>query len=248
MTFSNKTILLKIICSIAILFSYSLSVNSQSIDNEMDYLNWFDQLIGIENTQLSYGIVYREKYNVINEKHKFFLSSNFLKGYVMYDGESYYGVEMKYDIFEDEILLKLNGILLLDKGKIDNFTINEQKFTKISDEFSKKNGIIGFYEIPLNTPLFKILIKHKKKKVKRVGNKNIYFEFSTENQFFLFCNDAYYPIKNSKNLVKVFPEFKNEINNYSKEFGKKSDKSKFLLDLMNRIYDMKTEEFKDKKK
>ena len=39
------------------------------------YLNWFDDKVGIENTALYQGIVYKEAYRTINEKVKFYKSA-----------------------------------------------------------------------------------------------------------------------------------------------------------------------------
>ena len=63
--FNSTTIFFLFFCSVYI-------VHSQSNDYEKDSFNWFDQLIGVDNSGLYYGIDYVEKHKTINEKHKFF--------------------------------------------------------------------------------------------------------------------------------------------------------------------------------
>ena len=244
MKFSNKIVCLKIVLFVFLLFVCSQRSWGQSLNYDKEYLNWFDQIIGIENTGISNGVVYEEEYPSINDKHKFFLSSNYLKANLNYENEQYFGIEIKYDVFEDEILVKFNTYIQLSKDQISSFSINEHQFTNINDEIATKNNLEGFYEILLNTSLFNLYIKHKKKKLDRVGNKYNYYEFLSENKYYLYYENSYHTINSRKDLIKIFPEFQNEINKYSNKQFRNSEKSNSLLLLMKDIYNLKINETK----
>lgn len=244
MKFLNKIACIKKVLIILLITIYTEQSYGQSLNYEKDFLNWFDNIIGIENTGLSNGLVYKEKYRSRNEKHKFFLSSKFLIGNINYENEHYFGIAIKYDLYEDEILVKVNNDIQLSKDKISSFQINEHQFIKINDDISKKINQEDFYEILLNSPLFKVYIKHKKKKVERIGDKSTYYEFLDDNEYHLFYENNYHTINKRKDLIKIFPEYQNEINKYSNKQFKNSEKTNSLFHLMKNIYDLKVNEHK----
>lgn len=244
MKFSNKILCLKIVLLVLLLFDCSQRTWGQSLNYDEEYLNWFDQIIGIENTGISNGVVYQEEYPSINDKHKFFLSSNYLIANLNYEDEQYFGIEIKYDVFEDEILVKLNTYIQLPKDQISSFSINEHSFTNINDKIATKNNLEGFYEILLKNSLFNLYIKHKKKKLDRVGKKYNYYEFLSENKYYLYYENSYHTINSRKDLIKIFPEFQNEINKYSNKQFRNSEKSNSLILLMKDLYNLKINETK----
>ncbi len=231
------TAILTTICILHFFMSFG-----QGIRHERGYYVWFDQLVGIENTGLYNAIVYKQKYRTINEKTKFLSSPNFLKGSVIYDGQFFSNLEMKYDVFEDELLIKqkdrLGGVTLqLFKDKIAEFTIDDRRFVKI-DEAPLETGISGFCEIFLKNEHLVLLAKHRKNRLKRKGKRAMYYEFiDQKEQYLLIYNDSYYKIKGKKDLTALFPEMKNEINSFysvSRSL-RNSNRNAFMKALMKRI-------------
>nr|WP_299173566.1 hypothetical protein [uncultured Allomuricauda sp.] len=216
---------------------------------EEEYYEWFDKAMGIENTALYNGIGYVEKYKVINNYHKFYKTTDFLKGSIVYDGHHYFGLEMKYDLDEDLVLLNLKKglrivLLQLIKSKVDSFIIDGHKFINIRDSLPNNPGISGFYEVLLENQHLKLFEKHKKKRFQKAGNNSVYYEFKSRNVMFLFYNQQYYPLRNRKELVKVFPEYKKEIEGLSKKKFPKSNTRDYLITLSNRISGLLAEDRK----
>lgn len=217
--------------------------------DEEEYYEWFDKAMGIENTALYNGIGYIEKYKVINNYHKFYKTTDFLEGSIVYDGHHYFGLEMKYDLDEDLVLLNLKKglrivLLQLIKNKVDSFIIDGHSFINIKDSLPNNPGISGFYEVLLENQNLKLFEKHKKKRFQKAGNNSVYYEFKSRNTTFLFYDQQYYPLRNRKDLVKIFPEYKKEIEGLSKKKFPKSNTRDYLITLSNRISGLLVEDRK----
>jgi len=142
----------------------SLSTFSQDSSKEKIY-SWYDQQTGIENSTLFRGIEYVETDRMINDKHKFFETQNFQSGSVIYDGQAYYNLPLKYNVYDDILLINLqldqrNSIFQLFKDRVDQFQINAKRFRYLQAE--NNSNIIGFYEVINEEGEFKIFKKHLK--------------------------------------------------------------------------------------
>jgi hypothetical protein len=183
-----------------------------------------------------------EAYRMINTETKFFGSPDFLKGSVIYDGKPYYDLDLKYDVFEDDVLLKLEDrlggfTLKLFKDKISAFTIDGHAFTKVSDTTSEI-GNTGFYEVVIDNDQFKLFTKHSKRDIVRKDRKTRYYEFiDLKKQQLLFYNGAHYVIRRKKDLIELFPQLKKEIDSFYRRAGSRrnSDPDAFMRALIARI-------------
>lgn len=231
-------------CSLplVLLVLYCFSVNGQGEFAQSSYYKWFDQLVGAENTGVYDGIAYIERQRTINDKTKFFKSRDYLDGSVIYDGQPYFDLDMKYDVFGDQLLLKLEDrlggtTLQLFKDKISSFTIDGYQFIKILPGDSSQE-ISGFYEIVLQKENFDLLAKHIKREFIRKDRSSIYYEFiDQKSQNLLAVQDSLYVIESKKDLVELFPEFKKEINKFysTARSLRNSDRHEFMKALVTRL-------------
>jgi hypothetical protein len=204
---------------------------------------WFDAILGVENTGIYSGIEYKEKYRTINEKHKFFLSPNFLKGSITYNGQSYYNIDLKYDVYEDMLLAKIKNktggdvILQLMKGKVTAFDLNNHHFINLVHKEMELEVYSGFYEILEANNTFVFYKKNEKIKKDRLDKSTVYSEFNTKDSYLLHYNESYYSIKSKRNIIQVFPGLKKEINVFhnSNEVLLVSKKDDYMIALMKRI-------------
>ncbi len=196
-------------------------------------LNSVDQIIGQENTGLYNGTKYIELYRTINEHHKFFNSSKFLLGSLVYNGQYYGNVNLKYDLNADDLLLDISylqkfSILKLYKSKISEFNLDGKQFINIGDYSSDITE--GFHEVLWNTDDLKLLKKHRKERFKRFSKKFVHYEFFDENSYFFEYKNVFYPLKKKGDLLKVFPEFRKLINRlYNKGLVKINPKANYIL-------------------
>ncbi len=218
-------------------------IHSQSDDSsKKNYYQWFDSATGLENSGLYNGIVYAEKYRMLRKKQKFFHSTDFLQGSIVYDERPYFDVAMKYDVNEDEVLIKLGRVLLLEKGKIKNFTINGHQFEKFDYRDHGNSNINGFVEVLFKNYFFSFIKKHKKEAREKLGKKLVFHEFFDKNQYFLFYQNQYHRISSRRDIVKVFPDFAEKIIKRFPKSRRKAKKEDYLNMVLNGIDQMMLEE------
>lgn len=193
---------------------------SQSNQAESQYYNWFDQVVGIENTTLYNGVEYIETYRSSRENHKFLGSPEFVKGTVDYDGQLFYGVSMKYNVFDDELLVRLpnrrgESIIQLLRSNTGGFTIVNKQFVNINDPVATSNRITGFYEILFTTKAFILYKKYGKNRHKRFQANSVVYDFlESKDQFLLLRDEQYIPISARRDISDIFPQFKKDLKNY----------------------------------
>ena len=213
-----------------LLFFGTINAQEEYLKNTLKSV---DQIIGQENTGLYNGTKYIELYRTINERHKFFKSSEFLLGSLVYSGQYYSNVNLKYDLDADDLLLDISyirkfPILKLYKSRISEFSLDGKEFINIGTHTSDITK--GFHEVLWNSDDLKLLKKHKKEKLKRFSTKLVHYEFFDENSYFFEYKNVFYPLNKRGDLLKVFPEFRKEINQlYNKRLVKINPKDNYIL-------------------
>ncbi|WP_298790043.1 hypothetical protein [uncultured Allomuricauda sp.] len=220
-----------------------ISVSYGQDQAQISYYNSFDNNVGIENTGLYQGVIYTDKYRTINENTQFFQTREFQDGSVCYDGQCYYDLELRYDVYEDEVLLRLannvgGGTLRLIKDYVESFEIDGHNFVKILPADAPLLGTYGFYEVALESASFTLYIKYAKKNFDRKDRKSIYYEFlDGPSENVLYYNGDFTIIRSKKDIVSLFPDLKREIDKfYNVARGlRKSNPDGFRISLMKRI-------------
>ncbi|PRX54547.1 hypothetical protein [Flagellimonas meridianipacifica] len=200
---STIALLLSIFCG------YTVALNGQNTPTDSLYL-WFDEQIGLLNTGLYASQEYVEEYQVINDKHRFFESPNYLTGTLWQKSIPFHKVFLKYDLFEDQIIVYPKGIsgassVKLDLAKVDSFQIQNRKFVKKSIVDTKSNPVNGFFEVLLKGTDFTLLKKHRKTDVRKLNRNRVYYEFKEKNEYALAYKGVFYEIKNRRDVISVFP-------------------------------------------
>jgi hypothetical protein len=211
--------------SVLLILFVSLSSFGQSFPNTEIY-SWYDTQTGIQNSKLLRGVEYIEEHRMINENHKFFESNDFQKGVLVYDGQLYNDVTLKFNIYDDLLLIYLqyeqrNLFFELFSDKVNNFEISDHKFSYIRAE--NDSSILGFYEIISEEGDFKIFKKHIKNRTERRDKSLAYFEFYTANPAYVFeYNDEFHDLNKRRDLFSRFPDHKKEIKDFYRDFKKQS--------------------------
>ena len=237
--FKLSDIPLLLIVSVLTISNFQLS--AQETTNST-YLNWFDNKVGIENTALYEGIVYREAYRTINEKVKFFKSAQWYNGSVVYSGQEFYNVQLKYDVYGDQLILKQldrlgGGALILFKSKVSSFKIEDSEFVHLKGA-AANTEIDGFYELLWTDTNIRLLAKHQKNDFVRKDRSAAYYEFVDEKkQYLIELDGAFYPANKKKEITDLFIELKKEVDNfYQKNKRLRSrDGDAFMISLLRNI-------------
>ncbi|WP_109299074.1 hypothetical protein [Aquimarina sp. AU474] len=218
-------------------------VYSQSVSDKEVYYQWFDDSVKKENTSLYNGTVFVNRYRVIGEKHRFFTTNDFLTGTISYDGQKYYNLPIQYDVYQDELIVKLKQgyrevPLQLIKSKVHSFVINNTPFVNIVNDSLAQNNRDGFYEVLLKTPTLSLLKKYNKGRRKRIKNGQAFYEFAASSDHILFYNQKYFDVGSKKEVIEVFPQFKDDINSFSSTSKKlkKADPDAYKKSLFKKIH------------
>ncbi|KQC28971.1 hypothetical protein [Flagellimonas eckloniae] len=212
--------------------------HGQISEKERDYYLLFDDFIGVDNTNLYQGVLYVKEYRTINENTQFFRSDDFLSGSIDYNGQMYFDLDLKYDVYNDELLLKIiqkagGGTIKLFKENIESFEIEGRVFEQIYAESLPT----GFYEVLVKNAFFTLYAKRVKKKFERKDT-FIFDEFLDGRSEYVLCyTNKYVLLKSKKSITGLFPEFKNDINEYYRKVNwrTKTDTDGFHIGLMKRI-------------
>lgn len=223
-------------------FGFMVSCYSQEAA-DVRFYNLFDQSVGIENTDLYQGVLYKVEYRTSTDKTQFFKSKNFVKGAVLYDGQYYDNLDLKYDVFGDRVLMKVvmkagGGTLILFNEKLERFEIEDRHFIKIQKTEAPEIGIDGFFEISLESTSFNLYTKYGKKRVQRKDRSSIYYDFVDRlNAYVLHYKDEYQLLNSKKDVKKIFPDLKKEIDKFYRMTNRlrKSDPAGFQVALFERI-------------
>ncbi|MEO1010161.1 MAG: hypothetical protein AAFX53_02580 [Bacteroidota bacterium] len=209
------------------------------------YYNMFDTIIGIENLEIHYGVVYVEKHRAKTKKTKFFPSPNFTLGHAIIDHMPYYSLNLKYNVYEDELLMKIANklggeILRVYKEKVNGFTINGHRFTKIKAPKTGNQKIDpGFYAVLLEKPLFTLLKKHRKLLTDTLGENLVFFEFEDlDPDFVLYYGLDYHKLKRIRDVQAVFPGYTEQLDDFVKTLPPNSnfeDQLKTILVFTNTL-------------
>lgn len=196
---------------LSLLFSLTVTTATcQNMESEVYFYNWFDNITGISN--LYNGAKYVENHIATLQDHKFFKEYAFMSGSLQYEGQIYSNLKLRYNVYEEQLLLECydnSGVteLVLDYDKIHSFILEHHKFTPIRDQEELK----GFFEVILDNHVFVLLKKHRKKINKKSDKSFVYYVFDNKHDYYIHYKNEYYRIKKARNLVAVFPDFKNEI-------------------------------------
>ena len=221
-------------------------VISQNVQKEPQFYNWFDNQVHRYNTSLFNGLEYIELYRTINERHKFFESSDFQAGSIVYDGQFFDRVPLKYDLNVDELLFNVGynypyPTLILFTSKIKSFTLGKSDFIQINNT-EGETAMAGFYEVLMNKESVTLLKKNKKKRFKRIKGNTVYYEFDNDNSFYISYKNNFHEIDSKNDIIRVWPDKKEYINEYYNSALRKTNEDNFWTSFFEKLADTFTTE------
>lgn len=230
-----KTLLLTLISLMSV-----NSMFSQEVGKTKE--NVFDNIIGLENTNLFNGKRYYNAYKTTPDNTNFFVFTDFSNESIVYDNQPYYNINLKYDITTDQLITKLNGDksyinIELIKNKVKNFTINKHNFINSKSLLSDTVSDLGFLELVYTSTNYKFLIKRIKKVSKKLNNRKYVFTFKSDDVYYLFYENKIYEISSYRELRNILPDLKKEINDFYKSNKRllKDNEEVFFVNLLKHL-------------
>lgn len=229
----KKTYLIIITCFLA---TFSYSQNKNTIDNlEKLQYNWFDSIIGQRNLDINLSPKYFNSKITLNDNHQYYSTETFQNGNVIYNEQPYFDIKLKYDIHSDELIIQLSNenqshSLILDKSKIQGFSINNKKFIPITD----KNNVNTFVE-ELKKGDIILYKKHFKKELIKKDERYEYSHFTDKSYYIINNQKELITIKSKKDLKKRFPSISKEINKLYRELKSSKNKDLTMINFITKI-------------
>jgi hypothetical protein len=164
------------------------------------------------------GVEYKE-YNLqrIDVGHPFFLSGDWEEGSIQYDGQVYQPVELLYDLVNEVIVIEhaySHFKIELINEKIRAFTLMDHNFVRLVNDAPDKYAVpTGLYDVLYDGQL-KLFARRKKKAFDDVKNGKPIKMFLTDDQFFVYKNGKYFPVKTKSSVMEVLSDRKVEIKKF----------------------------------
>lgn len=197
-----------------LLFFFSNKTLSQKDNNKK-----FEQIKDLQNSSLCYGNLFIERYAKITKSHNYFKSRDYLKADIFYRGELFENIDTKYDLTNDDIIIKINStinnkplIIILEQKLITEVTINKKKLVN--------NKKLGLVEHIFESDKLSILKKYKKKPIKKLNKKFINYTFTEEQIYYINYKSQNTDIRNKNTFIKLFPEHNKFIKKFFKQHRK----------------------------
>lgn len=210
----TKTILL-----LTLLFSISLFSQEKAIVKQND------SIIGNPSLPLNNGIIYHNKYkNTLKNTSQFF-ENKYRKGTICYNNQTYFDVNLKYDVFDDLVFYKPTTKIGLEANlitkQVDYFIYANKKFKQLNYfDITEKYGFFEEIEINKNIILY---IKYKKVCKEDLSLGKIAYTFYDSKLYYILYNNQLLEISSKSSITTIFPNLKKEINTFYKENSKIKD-------------------------
>lgn len=219
----------KILTAILALFASCFSMRCQE---KSALLKTFDASVGIVNLGINNGTLHTNPYRTINYTHPYY-SDQYAKGSAFYDGENYSDLLLKYDIYQDVLIKKIDGEsnlgINLIREKTAYFFIDSKKFINLNyNRTGLPEFVKGYYEENAQSDALKLYIKHYKTRYEVLRDQSVMSNFEVGNDFVLSYKNVFYKIKSKKDLAAIFPEIKDKINDYYQGYRNENE-----VDFMN---------------
>ncbi len=163
------------------------------------------------------GPVYYQPNRLANG-NPFLFSSAPKKGIIYTRGQSFKGVNINYDIADDNLLLLINQPnniklrIILSSILIDSFFVNNQLYISTAAENINSNYN---YLMLINNNKYKMLVGYKKEMIKRFDKINPQGTYSSVKQtIFIASDDTLIQINSKKAFLKTIPDKRKEITSF----------------------------------
>ena len=171
----------------------------------------------LDNQTLYNGRIWRNLYYLVQDD-QFLFSKEFLPGVLAIRSKTFKNVLLKYDIFNDEVLIPIDSgrILQLNKELIDSFSLSFQNrkylFIKMTEDTLKDSKT--FFNV-LYKGKTTLLLKHEKK-IDKLAVDGKYDKFYQVDRIFIVSGEKLYPVNGKADLFKVMPYDKSQLKDFMK--------------------------------
>ena len=179
-----------------------------------------DPVYGVDQKLVS-GYLYHGPRRGSITGYAYFIDEAWKKGSVTIGNLTYDNLDLKYDIEQNQIVLKFTNInssvldISLKKENIDNFVMKGRLFVPYPG--THKYDTAKFCELVVSGEMNYLILKTKVLMLSNGGNTDyVYKEYIMQ---FLLINNQLIPFKTRRNIYNLYPEHKQELRRYLRSQG-----------------------------
>jgi len=167
---------------------------------------------GDNKVSLYNGYEHRGYYKDI-KGHAYFETAEMQNGRIKYNS-SWFSVPVLYDLVEDEVVVThYNGYsnLSLVREFLEQFSIGEHIFTKITGHDSIQSIPSGFYEVLHSGTPASLYAKRNKMVNEIIVGQKLQMEFVTNNIYYIYMQGKFKKVKSKSSLLELMGSRKKDI-------------------------------------
>lgn len=161
----------------------------------------------------------------------YFVSDEFSTGSVNYNRIEYRNVRLRLDLYREQLIIltpEAQYGVILDPSRIERAYLHNHTAIWHTKE-GNKDPEEGYYLLPYESPSIQLLKKEKY----QIDRTKMPMRFYLKTKYYLKYNGEFYPLKNKNSFHRIFPEYKKEIDRFTKEqrlnFNAQREESLILL-------------------
>lgn len=153
----------------------------------------------------------------------YFNSDSYLKGSVVFKGQNFGNLDLKYDIYSDELVYRPEShpVIFLNKEMVDSFEVSAYDINTGFRDYrffnagtAPRSGPAGYINLLYSGPT-SLLVKYAKK-IQPLADQGIYDLFHQELKIFLRKDTTIIPVASRKQFMSLMGDKKEEIREYRK--------------------------------
>ncbi len=157
------------------------------------------------------GRIWYNRYSKV-QGTPYFLSDQFLKGSVSFNGIKYYDLDLKYDIYNDELILRIENrpIIILNKEMVDHFDLfsGERIHHFINTGNDTSSILSGYVNLLYNGPSA-LFVKYSAI-IFPLGADGRYDLFSQAHRVFVRTGTEIVPVRRKRGLMNLTGPWRKE--------------------------------------
>lgn len=179
----------------------------------------YKDVIG-RNSRIYTGKYYFDR-NLGIAGHPFYIDNFWDTESIVYDGQRYDSIEIRYDIYNDFLLIKYidpEGYVTpveLNNEKVDAFTFKKHHFFRIEKGTSDQLNS-GFYDLLHAGKPVTVLAKRRKEISRLNSSGGQVREYQTKDRYYIKYGEQYHPASGKKAMLQILSDRKNEIKTFLK--------------------------------
>lgn len=174
----------------------------------------------VDKHMLLNGRIWRNQFSKVTGD-QFFMTNRYIKGSVTFNGRTFKNLDLKYDIYNDELILSIESypVIFMNKEMTDSFNIEfgNRTYHIINAGTDTLNVLKGYVNVLYNGPSA-LYVKYIKK-IQPLADEGKYDLFYQEHLVYLRKGAGTIPVTGKKKLMNLLDERKKEIRSYLKKTG-----------------------------